>query len=601
MTRARDRGPANRCDRALSNTIGFIFIFSFLIIGFTIYQGVVVPQQNKQVEFDHNQEVQTQMQDLRNAIQNSAGGTDQSASVTLGADYPQRTISENLAISTGRIRLVDPGSGILIRNVTPVDGETKDYFNASSPTIGPLETKSVSYEPQYTRYATAPTTVIENTVAYNRFDNGANLTLTDQAIIDGRRITLIAINGSYSKVRDDTVSIDAEALSAASDPIAVTNASGTSVNLTIPTRLSAANWSDLLESEMDTAGTDERYVKKVKDTGKNQVTIILEQGVSYDLRLAKVGIGADIADEGAHYVIGVSGNASSIAEGGTQKLIVEVRDRFNNPVSNVTVQSTITQSAGSGDLVTPSSAVTDREGQASFVYEAPGGVDGTQSSEVAVYFETQQPERQRAVFHIDVLDADGSGGPGGCNSAGTGSNVTWCSGANTTVSQPGGIISGIGSASHINISDPSFTSIRPDNGQVTVNEERFRLAFVIEKNVADTSGTTRYMFVIPSTNAGFNQDLNNAGTTVQNRGVEIYEDALTNTDGAGWTSYVSSQVLQTDLDNWYDGNEVIDLLDADHYAGGIQASLDLIKNFMQNNDVRIYIVDMDGRVDIEIS
>ncbi|MDZ7746206.1 MAG: hypothetical protein U5K28_06720 [Halobacteriales archaeon] len=47
--------------RGQSVQVGVIILFAFAIIAFTSYQAVVVPQQNQQVEFDHNQEVQSDM------------------------------------------------------------------------------------------------------------------------------------------------------------------------------------------------------------------------------------------------------------------------------------------------------------------------------------------------------------------------------------------------------------------------------------------------------------------------------------------------------------------------------------------------------------
>ena len=539
------------------------------------------------------------MQDVRNAILNAAGGSDRSARVRLGADYPQRTFSENLAVSSGSLQTDDPGSGITVSNVTPVDDETADYFNASSPTIGPLETRTLSYRPTYTRYTAAPVTVYENSVAYNRFGGGRNLTLTEQSVVDGRRITLVALNGSLAEASDRSVTVDAAALSAA-EPIAVRDAGGDPITLTIPTRLPASAWAELLDDQLDGPGTDERYVQSVTQAGPGQVAITLEPGVTYDLRLASVGVGADTTDPPAHYATDVAGDDASVAEGGTRKLVVEVRDRFNNPVSNRTVAADVDVSAGTGDFVSPATAVTDEDGRASFVYHAPGNVDDAQQATVTAYFGAKTPGRQNVTFDVEVLDADGSGGGACGDDPGTGGEEQWCAAApSTTVSQPGGVISNVGTVSSIELSNPSFSSIRPDDGQVRAASERFRLAFVVEQE-GDTTGTTRYLFVIPDTELGMIQDLDNTGTTVQNRGVVIYRDQAHNTDGVGWEPYVSESIQQTHLNNWYDNTETIDLLDGSIYTGNVQTELDAIQSFMANNDVRVYVIDMDGRVELTI-
>lgn len=599
MTYSSDGGPPG--DPAVSNVLGFVLVFSFLIIGFTIYQGLVVPQQNRQVEFDHNQVVQRQMQDLRNAVQNAAGGSDRSASVTLSADYPRRTLSENLAASSGSLHTADLGGGITVTNARPIDEETRDYFNETSPTIGPLTTKSIRYRPSYTRYTEAPRTVFENSVAYNRFDSAPNITLTDQAVIDGRRITLVAVTGNLSRGGEDTVSVDVEALSTAGEPIAVKNTSGSKIRITIPTQLTAENWTTLLADEMDTPGSDDKYVEDVKQVGPNRVSIILEADVTYDLRLAKVGVGSGTVSERPHYVTDVAGDGTSVPEGGTKKLVVEVRDRFNNPVSNVTLESEITESAGSVDIISPSTAVTNSKGRASFVYTAPGDVDDPQDATVTVFFDAKRPGRQNVTLDIEVLDADGSGGGTCTDEPGTGGEEQWCArDPKTTVSQPGGKISEIGNASHINVSDPSFTPVNPTDGSVNKDEERFRLAFVIERDLSVLTGTTRYLFVVPTQTSGFRQTLDDANGKVENREVTIYEDSSVNADGSGYTTLVDTDLKQGDLNKWYKGLKTLDLLDDDHYTGNVQSELDQVKNFMQNNTVRVYIVDMDGRAELEI-
>jgi hypothetical protein len=158
----------------------------------------------------------------------------------------------------------------------------------------------------------------------------------------------------------------------------------------------------------------EGYVEGVYEVpGEDAVNVSLEQGVTYELRMAKVGVGSATSEEGAEYVTAVQGDGVSIAEAGSQKLVVEVRDRFNNPVSNVTVDASIVQSAGAGDDVTPSSATTDSDGEATFTYEAPEDVTGTQAAKVNATFGGGGDEKSRATLDVAVLDSDGSGGGGG--------------------------------------------------------------------------------------------------------------------------------------------------------------------------------------------
>ena len=406
-------------DRGVSEVVGFILVFGMLVTAFTVYQGIVVPDQNRQAEFEHNQDVQGQLQNLRNAIVSTAAtGSGQAVSVTLGASYPRRAIARNLGVSAGSLQTTDPGS-IRIGNVRALNAETADHVRGS---VGPFPTKSITYTPVYSFYSEAPDTVYENSIAYNRFD-AANLTITDQVVVDGRRITLIAINGSLSEAQQETVSVSTEAISTSSNRVAVTNASTGPINVTVPTTLSRSKWLDALEGERVGNGG---YVVDVYDVpGRDAVNVSLQAGITYELRMAKVGVGDATRNEKPVYVTDIAGKETSVPENGTQKLVVEVRDRFNNPVSNVSVEASIEESAGASEYFeTPVTMTTDSDGRADFVYAAPEDVDMTQRARINVSFGSTPPSETRTVeFDVRVLDSDGSGGGTGGGGGDNGGDV----------------------------------------------------------------------------------------------------------------------------------------------------------------------------------
>lgn len=399
-------------DRGVSEVIGFILIFGFLVASFTIYQGLIVPEQNRAVEFEHNKEVQGDVQGLRNAIvETAATGTGRSVSIDMGATYPTRTIAQNLGFSAGAVRTEEVGTGnIHLENAEALDSETDDYLDGSDRSFG---TKSIRYVPIYSFYSTAPNTIYENTLVFNRFD-GENITLTDQLLVDGRRITVITVNGSLDASRQGTLSVSPEAISASSNRVAIENTSAGPVNVTIPTHLSASKWEEILDEEMDPAGTDpDAYVRDVTEIpGQEAVKLEMQSDVTYELRMAKVGVGSATATEGPAYITDVSGNGTSVPENGSQKLVVEVRDQFNNPVSNVTVSLANSPSWGA---VSHSDLTTDTDGRATFTYSATGDVNQLRSDTVEIEFDGDGTDNETATFELEVLDSDGSGGGGGGN------------------------------------------------------------------------------------------------------------------------------------------------------------------------------------------
>lgn len=149
--------------------LGFILIFGFLVITFTVYQGIVVPDQNRAVEFRHNQQVHNQLQDLRNAILTDATtGTSQTVSITLGATYPTRSLAQNLGISAGAISTVEYGTSnqIHIANASAASqqGGVVEYWNGSPKSFS---TTAIAYRPVYSFYTDAPTTYYEHSLVRN--------------------------------------------------------------------------------------------------------------------------------------------------------------------------------------------------------------------------------------------------------------------------------------------------------------------------------------------------------------------------------------------------------------------------------------------------
>lgn len=402
-------------DRGLSEVVGFILIFSILVISFSVYQGILVPQQNKEAEFEHNQRVQSQIQDLRNAILTAAGtGTGPSVSITLGASYPQRTLANNLGISAGTIETATRQGDTKLKNITALDPETSDYFGNSTLVLGPFDSKAIVYRPTYSFYSEAPESVYENTLAYNRFDNEQNLPVTDQTVVDGRQILLVSVNGSVSEASQSTISLNPEAISAPTTKVAVTNASGP-LTITLSTGLSVQNWTTILEDEFDPTGTKPNaYVTDIRNSGPDQVTLVLEKGVTYDLRLARIGVGSGVDAVGPKYVTDVQGDDSSVVENGSKRLEVEVRDRFNNPVSNATVTTNVVK--GPGGIDGESQVVTNSRGRAAFVYTAPEDIDTTETVEVEGFIEPNTDANHSVTFDLRVLD---TGGVGGENETGT--------------------------------------------------------------------------------------------------------------------------------------------------------------------------------------
>ncbi|WP_323675495.1 hypothetical protein [Halorubellus sp. PRR65] len=412
--------PLGSDDRAVAVQVGAIVLFAFVIIAITAYQASVVPNQNKAIEFDHNQQVQRQLQDLQAAIGSAptAGGS-RTVVVESSTGYPARTIFVNPPRATGRLRTVgtgDPAVAIEVRNATAT-GETSDFWDG---TPRNYSTGRFAFDPNYNVYTNAPRTFVENSLVYNEF-TGEDVIVNAQSIFDGRRISLVALNGSYDE-QSGAASVTVRPVSASSNRVSVeTESSSEPLSVVITTRLSETKWETVLteageyDEDNDTANA---YVTDVRKKGEvtlpggqtlNRIEFELEGGTTYSLSLAKAGVGTNVnATPTKRYVTTVSPKNVSTTAGARETLTVEVRDEFNNPLSGVPMNVKVEK--GQGNITEPDGTETGNDGRVGFTYEAP---DAKTDARVNVSIADADGKMSSVTFNVSVSKASGGGGGGG--------------------------------------------------------------------------------------------------------------------------------------------------------------------------------------------
>ena len=391
--------------RAQSVQIGAVLLFAVLVIAFSSYQAFVVPNQNREVEFNHNQEVQSQLQDLRNALVSVSSTGDRSVSVRLGAQYPSRAIARNPGRPSGSLRTVgttDESVALTIANAQTA-GETGDFWNQTQS----YNTGGIAYQPQYNAYTGAPETVYDNTILYNSFRTGT-VTVANQSFIDGTDISLTVLNGSLSRSSAGSTAVDVRPVSASSRTVRLDNQTGSNVTITFASQRPASHW-DFLETTQSTVID----VTSVDGTGEfYDVTVELAGDRTYDLRMTEVGVGTRITDEAAAYLTDIDGDGRTVEQGETTELTLEVRDRLNNPPANASETTVNASVAGSGSLDS-TSATPDADGHVTFEYTAPSGATGAQDirfsyQTLASGFDASTP--QDVSMTVDVQSSGGGGG-----------------------------------------------------------------------------------------------------------------------------------------------------------------------------------------------
>ena len=206
-------------ERGQAIQIGAVLLFGALIVAFASYQAVVVPGQNTRIEFSHNQEVQEQLQDLRNVVVGApGGGADRSVSLPLGTTYPDRLVALNPGPAGGSLRTTALSGNLTISGGVTT-GEAGDFWDGSDHQYA---TRELRYEPNYNRYQSAPATGYENSVLYNEFANGTRA-VTGQTLVNGNRLTLVTLDGSLSDSRTGTLDVRPTVLSASTRTVSLTS------------------------------------------------------------------------------------------------------------------------------------------------------------------------------------------------------------------------------------------------------------------------------------------------------------------------------------------------------------------------------------------
>lgn len=271
-------------DRAQSQVLGAALIFGFLVLSLGIYQVFGVPQQNEEIEFKHNQEVQSDMVDLRTALVGAAATNEpRPVSVTTGTRYPSRFIALNPPPVSGTLRTKDAGE------MSFSDEQDLENVCGRAPS-----TKFIEYDPSYNEYANAHPINFENSFIFR--DTGGNTIVdSNQVLIQGSQITLIPVVGDLSRTTVGTTTFDlipTTKTGATKITSEDTGDADTVSTLTVPTELAASTWeNEILDDEIANG-----FVQGVNDVAGDNVEIVLEGADTsggpdhYTIRCTPVGI-----------------------------------------------------------------------------------------------------------------------------------------------------------------------------------------------------------------------------------------------------------------------------------------------------------------------
>ena len=367
--------------RGQSVVVGTVILFGFLILALSLYQVQVVPVENADVEFEHSQQTERQFLDLRNNVLNTATtGESRSTAINLGTRYPQRTVTINPSPPSGTVETTEANN---IEITAAIDSEsvTDPNIEAFWDTDPQFETRSIQYTPQYNEFRDPPQLTYEHSIVSAEFDS-ATLLRSGQTLVRDDRVSLPTLTGTISETGLQSSSIDSEVISQQSRTVPITGDEGT-LEIRLPT---AVNDVAELASRFDIpAAQDVRA-----DTENNAVVITLDPDQVYQLGLSAVSVDGSGQSE-PQYLVPTDGFAGerTITEG--QRVGIEVRDIYNNPVPRATVE------------IDGEDRRTNDDGRVFVDAETPGTL--------TIQLPTEDPDPHEKVIFTVRAGGEGSGDP----------------------------------------------------------------------------------------------------------------------------------------------------------------------------------------------
>jgi len=255
--------------RSQAIQIGAVLLFGVLIVLFATYQAVVVPGQNSEVEFNHNQRVQGDMVEVRNAIlETKTTGDDGYATLELGTRFPPRLVALNPSPPSGSLTTTDLRPVVIQEDGTDI---TTEVCPGSD-----IRTRFLEYDPSYAEYTGAGTLRFENSLLYHDFGDQTVL-LTGQSLVQGDTVRIVPLRRSLGIAGTRTIAIE---------PVAglVDTAQRENLTVTVPTQLSESAWEDALEGQLDPAN-----VSVTTGAGGRNLTLSLDGAHRIDC--GPVGLG----------------------------------------------------------------------------------------------------------------------------------------------------------------------------------------------------------------------------------------------------------------------------------------------------------------------
>ena len=264
-------------NHAVSEVLGAILLFGIIIVALGGYQAFIVPQQNAEIESNHDAQVSNEFAQIQPAISNAVGSSRaRTTSVTLGTRYPVRAAALNPPTVSGQL-----GTGV--SGDLRVNHDSR--IDACALTDDRPNTTSIRYNANYKELDNTGPFVYENGVTYRETDGGI-LQRTDQQLIDGSTIRLYPLVAEQFSTGSSS-SEQLRFIPGETGVRTVDVGKDEKLDITFPSRLDKDEWKKILG--------DADNFDSVDDSAPDDtvtVTVSPSEETTYTVRCTPVGVGS---------------------------------------------------------------------------------------------------------------------------------------------------------------------------------------------------------------------------------------------------------------------------------------------------------------------
>lgn len=357
--------PIKNQVKAVAPVVGFLLVVAIIFLAAAQYQANVVPQQERESEAEHFQQVSDDMNNVRTSmIRAASSGQRQSQDFATGLNYGILGLTQPPV--PGVFLHLDAEQPIAVYNAT--NNEAAESF-WDGERVRRYDTGFLGYRVDYNRFSGAGELYVEHGFMYKdtvpgitpreyqeqRINNGDRPPIriieeSGQPIFDGRTITLYTVKDSLPNsdltstgVSQTTIEMIPSSPRAGGimNSITVTDNGDDPIRIVLPTRLPTSEWNSILSDQLS---SNEGYISDINDvSGEDAVEIVMEQDEVYNLRLARVDVQtvnqrAPRINPEPQYV-SVESPVANVREESTVLLEAEVRDKYNNGVIGQRVEA----------------------------------------------------------------------------------------------------------------------------------------------------------------------------------------------------------------------------------------------------------------------